>query len=296
MNWAEPTFEGSVLLSRRQQGKPKYPLCFLQVQMHGQQLLRVRNEKLGGRNSNPKPTSPGTPPDVGEPIVRPRLTQEARDRAQAQNDAYYAMFVERVSGNRGLSEAYVRATEGLSYNAAEGVELGLADSIGELSDALAALRATLQPSRPPSRRRPPQAAAEAETVTAAVAADRARSAKVWGSPERAGREPLATHFLTATDMTAEQIVVALGKSPKPAESGGFRRHFSEALERGLGVRYPDDDGEGLEDWSGKTERAAAILQAYQHAGGELRGDSKRAAPNDRGLHAIHQGHQHGAPA
>lgn len=57
------------------------------------------------------------------------LPKEARARFQAQIDEIGELFVTTVARNRGISAAAVRATEGATFLAAEGVRLGLADAI-----------------------------------------------------------------------------------------------------------------------------------------------------------------------
>lgn len=71
------------------------------------------------------------------------LSDEARDSFQSEVDRTYEMFVETVARNRGLSAAAVRSTEASLFFGENGVTAGLADEVGTVSDALAALRSRI---------------------------------------------------------------------------------------------------------------------------------------------------------
>ena len=71
------------------------------------------------------------------------LKDGARQTLQAEVDRVYALFVETVARNRGLTADAVRATEARLYFGEDAVRAGLADEVGTLRDALAALAANL---------------------------------------------------------------------------------------------------------------------------------------------------------
>ena len=71
------------------------------------------------------------------------LKDGARQTLQAEVDRVYALFVETVARNRGLTADAVRATEAGLYFGEDAVGAGLADEVGTLRDALAALAVTL---------------------------------------------------------------------------------------------------------------------------------------------------------
>lgn len=82
------------------------------------------------------------------------LCGEAQARLQAEVDRLYGMFVGQVAAMRGLTEAAVRATDAGLYFGREGVDAGLADTVGSLDEALAEFAAFLTPqgrSRSPVR-------------------------------------------------------------------------------------------------------------------------------------------------
>ena len=71
------------------------------------------------------------------------LEDGARQILQAEVDRVYALFVDTVARNRGLTADAVRATEARLFFGEDAVRAGLADEVGTLRDALAALAVTL---------------------------------------------------------------------------------------------------------------------------------------------------------
>jgi signal peptide peptidase SppA len=66
------------------------------------------------------------------------MTDELRGEIQGRVDSYYAMFVAAASKGRGVREAKVRDTwKARMVGASEGVDLGMADSVGTIDDAIA---------------------------------------------------------------------------------------------------------------------------------------------------------------
>jgi len=64
---------------------------------------------------------------------------------QADIDGLYGMFVDLVAKRRNLSAAAVRQTEAAVYRGSAAVDAGLADGVGTMSEALAALQRLLGP-------------------------------------------------------------------------------------------------------------------------------------------------------
>ncbi len=75
------------------------------------------------------------------------LGGEARAALQAEVDRVYELFVETVARNRAMATAAVRATEARLFFGEDAVRAGLADGVGTMRDALAALAATMSGSR-----------------------------------------------------------------------------------------------------------------------------------------------------
>ncbi len=64
------------------------------------------------------------------------LTEEAQARYQADMDYLRDMFVDAVAENRGVDRESIKATEASTYRGALGVDIGLADDIGYLSQLI----------------------------------------------------------------------------------------------------------------------------------------------------------------
>ena len=71
------------------------------------------------------------------------LKDGARQTLQAEVDRLYQLFVGTVARNRGLTADAIRATEARLFFGEDAVRAGLADEVGTLRDALAALAVTL---------------------------------------------------------------------------------------------------------------------------------------------------------
>jgi signal peptide peptidase SppA len=67
------------------------------------------------------------------------LTDGARDALQAECDRLYGIFVGQVAAYRGMPAAKVAATEAALYSGEQAIAAGLADEIGTLADAVAAM-------------------------------------------------------------------------------------------------------------------------------------------------------------
>lgn len=72
------------------------------------------------------------------------LSDRASASLQGEVDRLYGMFVDTVARNRGMSSDTIRATEAGLYFGADAVKAGLADRVGTMRDALAALGAQLK--------------------------------------------------------------------------------------------------------------------------------------------------------
>ncbi len=75
------------------------------------------------------------------------LKDGARRTLQTEVDRVYRLFVDTVARNRGLTADAVRATEARLFFGEDAVGAGLADEVGTLRDALAALAVTLSEPR-----------------------------------------------------------------------------------------------------------------------------------------------------
>ena len=75
------------------------------------------------------------------------LKDGARQTLQAEVDRIYQLFVDTVARNRGLTASAVRATEARLFFGEDAVAAGLADEVGTLRSAFAALAAALSTPR-----------------------------------------------------------------------------------------------------------------------------------------------------
>lgn len=155
------------------------------------------------------------------------LPDAVRARIQARIDEIYGIFAGIVARNRDLDEAAVRATEALTYSAREAVDIGLADEIAPLVDALSAfatsLATTTQGTTMTTETPTPAAASEPAAPVAADVAVKDRIKAIVRSDEAKGREALANHLAFETDMPAEAAVATLKAAPKEAEASDLAR-------------------------------------------------------------------------
>lgn len=191
------------------------------------------------------------------------LSDEARADIQREVDAHYAVFVGQVARNRGLDEQAVRDTEAGTFTAAEGKEIGLVDAVASPSAALAGdydpedddleMNTTHHPKQEGAM--PGEnvngAAPDDAAIKAAAAAERARVAGILGHAEAKGREALANHLATATDMTVEAAAAILAASPKAAEepqaaagAGAFKQAMDRSSHPNVGADAENGNSEG----------------------------------------------------
>lgn len=165
------------------------------------------------------------------------LPDDVKARIQERIDELYQVFVSTVARNRPrLSEEEARATEALTFTATQALSNGLADSIGTLDDALADFAASMSPNEGDDEMSNQDTAAntqaaitadvaeanaaaqraQAEAVASAITAERARIGAILGCDEAKGRETLAHHLATATDMSVETAKATLAVAPVAA--------------------------------------------------------------------------------
>lgn len=129
------------------------------------------------------------------------LSDDAKGRIQARIDDLHGMFVETVARNRGISAAAVRATEALTYSAAEAIQLGLADEIGSLDKARADFASDLNPTmqkegggmRPSAATATPVSSGAGDYSTLIrAAAGKPEAMKIVEDGRAAGQSPAAT--------------------------------------------------------------------------------------------------------
>lgn len=210
------------------------------------------------------------------------LSDEAKDRIQSRIDGTYDIFVATVARNRGLSENEVRATEALTFSAAEALSTKLADEIGSLADGLAAFAATLntaQGGTVMSKEKEKETAAVdqatidsaraegvAEGTTAGAQAERERISGIMSLDEAANRREAAFNIALESDLTVDQAKTLLAKLPEdvkaeeaPASAKGktFEDAMDETGNPDLGASAP----------APQPSEADSILADYRATGG-----------------------------
>ena len=226
-------------------------------------------------------------------VIEP-LTKEFQEIMRKEVDASYDKFVSDVARQRDMDEQAVRDTQADSYTADKAKEIGLVDSVGKSRDSFNSFvnHVNFKPATDgvsAIERKQEMSGANKEgenqnTVDAKTLAEQARKderkrfATVQSSEFFGGREELANHLLSETDMTGEQIVATLKVSPKKEaqkaeskEDDAPRNHFAEAMdsENTPKVQAEDDAGEEESSDPTMTANTKSILAAHVMAGGKV---------------------------
>jgi signal peptide peptidase SppA len=118
------------------------------------------------------------------------LADDVRNEMQAEVDRLYLMFVDTVARNRGISTQRVKDTQAALFWGPDAVKSGLADSAGNIGDALGALASVLP------------------TVTAPQ-----RVISIAGTSVAANSEQKEVTFVSENNQVADQIPAT---QPEPA--------------------------------------------------------------------------------
>lgn len=213
------------------------------------------------------------------------LSKSAKADIQHQVDELYGQFVTTVSRNRGLSEKAVRATEAATFTASDAKAAGLIDAVVSPASALETesrdgddvereqSRLGEEGHMPEEKKDAPATvsqaqidAAVAEGVKKALADYTARVAAITGHEAARGRETLANHLATQTDLSAEAAIAVLQAAPTAATAepkagdGAFQRAMDKAGSPDVGA----GDKPGAEKGGDKV---AQILGAFTAATG-----------------------------
>ncbi|MGO1069731.1 S49 family peptidase [Lysobacter sp. CA199] len=150
------------------------------------------------------------------------LTSEARDSIQTEVNRLYELFVLTVADQRGLSADAVRKTEAALYFGQDAINVGLADRMGTLSDAVQQMHIELDAAaRPLFLENPtmsiPESTAPAVDTDAVRAQAHADALAIAELCELAGQPALTATFLAEgiTAATARQrLLAAKAESPE----------------------------------------------------------------------------------
>lgn len=205
------------------------------------------------------------------------LTAEAKERIQSRVNMLGEVFVSTVARNRGIDEAVVRSTEALTYSAQEAIEIGLADEVGPLDEAVAAFAADLTATSEGDEQMADFTQAQYdEGVSAAKVAGKAEGMKEGATAERtrisaildseaAQKRPAAARMLAFdTEKDAESASASLLKLPEEAsvaaggqdkEQGNGQR-FDEGMKKDL-PKVGAEGGDAPEQ--SRASRTAALM-------------------------------------
>lgn len=148
------------------------------------------------------------------------LSPEAFADIQADVDALHDDLVALIARNRGMSPDAVRATEAAIYRGQRGIDVGFADRLGSLDQALADLAATLD--RPVRSRSPGRssgtAAAQGRVTphTSAAQPSRRKPAMTTETEAKASTEDVANIETGAPASNPPEPQVGDGQAPDPA--------------------------------------------------------------------------------
>ncbi len=236
-----------------------------------------RSEEFEQKGQRPTLIFAGAHKVDGHPFAA--LPDAVRADLQAEVEKFYALFVASVAAGRpSLDETAIRATEARTFLGEEAAELGLADAIGSLEEALGgpgqarrhpttektAMTETTAPScsarsdehRAAAATAPAQdariAALEAQARDAHAAgvkegatAERERIKGILGSEAAKGRTALAEHLAYETDWTAAAATAMLEKAPQEAAAGTKPDYAARKEAAGtLGLGLPAAQGNG----------------------------------------------------
>lgn len=210
------------------------------------------------------------------------LPESVKNRIQENIDSIYNLFVETVARNRDMDEAEVRATEALTFNAADSLSVGLADAIGSMEEAMAAFSAKVNTNQGSNTMTTPnedvtakieaakteaKAAGKAEGMkegTAAGAkAERERITGIMSAPEAAKRQASALKIATTTDMTVEQASGLLAGLPEEATKA-TNEAFVKAMNEG---KNPEVGADGGSTETADMSGVDTMIADYKAAGG-----------------------------
>lgn len=215
-----------------------------------------------------------------------KLPKDVQNRIQQRIDRIYGVFTASVARNRAMDEKAIRATEALTYDAKDAIEVGLADKIGALDEEMIIFANEIETgdenmANDATDKGIPQAQHES-AVAAATTAGKAEGLKegavaaktrinaILALDESKKRPKAALSAALKTEMTVDESKAFLADIPEEqAETktdAKDRNHFDEAMGDGK-VKIKAGDGDGGDDPSDPAKASASILGDYAKAGG-----------------------------
>lgn len=215
------------------------------------------------------------------------LSEATQEKWQGEVNEFHKQFVAMVARGRGMSEAAVDATDAQTFMARQAVELGLADAIGSLDDAVSALQATF--SQEGDEPMADNNQAEHEAAIAAARAEGvvegekkgaenalARINAIIGSDAGKSHPTAALNAALKTSMSADEATAFLATLPeeKPQAAteqtqtgaGAPAGLFEAAMD---GTKQPNitaAEGAGGDNNATDADKDRALIKAYGLAG------------------------------
>lgn len=171
------------------------------------------------------------------------LSERARESIDRTVQYHYGMFAEAVAKFRGMSVEDVKATEARCYTPPDALKLGLIDGVASATEAVRGLLAQGEEMSGITQDEASRLAAEA--AASAVAADRARTSAIRKAPEAEGREALADHLASSTNMSVEDAIAVLTAAPKQEAAKPEGNAFAAAMDASNNPNVGQDNPENL---------------------------------------------------
>jgi signal peptide peptidase SppA len=218
-----------------------------------------------------------------------KLSADTQKRWQARIDKIYGVFASTVARNRGMEEASVRATEALTYDAEDGITVGLADRMGSLEDEMvifsdgdetaedeqmADVKQEVHEKAVADARAEGLAAGKtegkAEGLAEGATGERARINGILASDEGKKRPKAAMSIAMKTGLTVEEASAALAdmpeekaEAPAPAAEEQGKKKTASHFEQAMGADAPEVGARTEEDETEKDgDKSLGILAAY----------------------------------
>jgi signal peptide peptidase SppA len=230
-----------------------------------------------------------------------KLPDAVKARIQTRINRIYGVFTSSVARNRAMDEAAVRATEALTYDASDALEVELADRVGSLEEEMVIFSdeaATGDEQMAQNDNKDSGITQEAldAAVTSAVAtakieglkegatAERTRISAILASDEGKKRPKAAMSLAmktglsleeasaTLVDMPEEQAAAPVVTDDKKDKAKGAN-HFEEAMN----ASTPKLDAGGDEDGDEPKDMASSILADFRSATGTKQKQKQKAA-------------------
>lgn len=204
------------------------------------------------------------------------LSDDTKARIQTRIDSLYNIFVSTVARNRGMDEKDIRATEALTYSAEDAVKVGLADSVGNPHDGIAAFSRETQGANAMSDTTQTPAFAQADLDKAraegkaeGAKAERERVQGIFALDESKDRREQALNLAMNTEVSVETAKTILAAAP--AEKKDTASDQSAAFRAAMANGNPEvgADAAGQDGGDASAESPANRILANARAFGVL---------------------------